>query len=61
MTLVGDLHEVHDVWEVADANVIPAAFAAAYQDPEFLEAAGALSEIIDREVLSLVTKTPYSP
>ena len=25
------------------------------------KAAGALSEIIDREVLSLVTKTPYSP
>ena len=29
MTLVGDLHEVHDVWEVEDANVVPAAFAAA--------------------------------
>ena len=27
MTLVGDLHEVHDVWEVEDANVVPAAFA----------------------------------
>ena len=25
VTLVGDLHEVHDLWEVADANVIPAA------------------------------------
>jgi hypothetical protein len=61
MTLVGDLHEAHDIWEVADANVVPAAFAAAYQDPEFVEAAGALSEIIDREVISLVTKTPYSP
>jgi hypothetical protein len=61
MTLVGDLHEIHDVWEVADANVVPTAFAAAYQDPDFVEAAGVLSEIIDREVLSLVTKTPYSP
>jgi len=61
MTLVGDLHEVHDVWEVADANVVPAAFAAAYEDPDFVQSATALSEIIDREVVSLVTKTPYSP
>jgi hypothetical protein len=60
-TLVGDLHEVHDIWEVEDANVVPAAFAAAYQDPDFVQAAGQLSQIIDREVLSLVTKTPYSP
>ena len=33
-TLIGDLHEVHDLWEVEDANVVPAAFAAAYQDPD---------------------------
>ena len=59
--LVGALHEIHDVWEVADANVVPAAFAAAYQDPDFVQAATDLSKIIDREVLSLVTKTPYSP
>jgi len=59
-TLVGDLR-VHDVWEVEDANVVPAAFAAAYRDPDFVQAATDLSKIIDREVLSLVTKTPYSP
>jgi NIPSNAP len=61
MTLVGDLHEVHDVWEVEDANVVPAAFAAAAQDPDFVQAAADLGKIVDREVLSLVTKTPYSP
>ena len=60
-TLVGDLHEVHDIWEVEDANVVPAAFAAAYEDPDFVQAATDLSQIIDREVISLVTKTPYSP
>ena len=60
-TLIGDLHEVHDLWEVEDANVVPAAFAAAYEDPDFVRAATDLSEIIDREVISLVTKTPYSP
>ena len=60
-TLVGDLHEVHDVWEVEDANVVPAALAAASQDPDFVQAATDLSKIVEREVLSLVTKTPYSP
>lgn len=60
-TLIGDLHEVHDLWEVEDANIVPNAFAAAYEDPEFVAAAAQLRTIADREVLSLVTKTPYSP
>ncbi|HUO72435.1 MAG TPA: NIPSNAP family protein [Solirubrobacteraceae bacterium] len=60
-TLIGDLHEVHDIWEVQDANAVPAAFAAAYEDPEFVQAAARISAIADREVLSLLTKTPYSP
>lgn len=60
-TIVGDLHEVHDLWEVPDANAVPAAFAGAYQDPEFVRAAEQIATVADREVLSLVTKTPYSP
>jgi NIPSNAP len=60
-TLIGDLHEVHDVWEVQDANAVGAAFAAAYEDPEFVQAAAQISAIADREVLALLTKTPYSP
>ena len=60
-TVIGDLHEVHDLWEVEDANTVPAAFAAAYEDPDFVQAATQLAAIADREVLSLVTKTPYSP
>jgi hypothetical protein len=60
-TLIGDLHEVHDLWEVNDANTVPNAYAAAYEDPDFVAAAAQLSAIADREVLSLVTKTPYSP
>jgi antirestriction protein len=60
-TLIGDLHEVHDLWEVHDANTVPSAFAAAYEDPDFVAASAQLSAIADREVLSLVTKTPYSP
>jgi hypothetical protein len=60
-TLVGDLHEAHDIWEIEDANVVATAFAGAYQDLDFVQAATDLSDIIDREVISLVTKTPYSP
>ena len=60
-TVIGDLHEVHDLWEVEDANTVPAAFAAAYEDPEFVQAATQVAAVADREVLSLVTKTPYSP
>jgi hypothetical protein len=60
-TLIGDLHEVHDLWEVEDANTVPNGFAGAYENPEFVQAAVQLSTIADREVLSLVAKTPYSP
>jgi hypothetical protein len=61
MTVIGDLHEVHDLWEVEDANAVPAGFAGAAEDPEFQQAVARIAEIADREVLSLVTKTPYSP
>ena len=60
-TVIGDLHEVHDMWEVEDANMVPAAFAAAYEDPEFVQAAAEVAAAAERETLSLVMKTPYSP
>jgi hypothetical protein len=60
-TLIGDIHEVHDLWEVDDANTVPNGFAAAFEHPEFVQASAQLSTIADREVLSLVAKTPYSP
>ena len=60
-TVIGDIHEVHDMWEVEDANAVPAGFAAAYEDSESVQASAQLATIADREVLSLVAKTPYSP
>ena len=60
-TVIGDLHEVHDMWEVEDANTVPAAFAAAYEDPAFVQAAAEVAAAAERETLSLVMKTPYSP
>jgi len=58
-TVIGDIHEVHDLWQVEDANTVPTGFAGAFEDPEFAAASTALAAIADREVLSLVTKTPY--
>lgn len=60
-TVIGDLHEVHDLWEVPDANTVPAAFAGAYEDSEFVEAVTRIATVAEREVLSLCEKTPYSP
>jgi hypothetical protein len=60
-TLIGDLHEVHDLWEVEDANTVPNGFAGAFEDPEFVKASAQIAAVAEREVLSLVAKTPYSP
>ena len=59
--IFGDIHEVHDIWEVPDANAVPATLAQLAEDAGFAEHFAALSEQIDREVLSLVVKTPFSP
>ncbi len=60
-TIFGDIHEVHDIWEVSDANAVPATLSEVVTDAGFIEHAGALSEQIDREVLGLLAKTPFSP
>jgi hypothetical protein len=60
-TVIGDIHEVHDLWEVEDANAVSAGLAGAYEQPEFVQAAVQLSAIVDRESLRLLAKTPYSP
>ena len=60
-TVVGDLNEVHDLWEIEELNVIPTAMASAFEDPEFASIAAALMDQVEREVISVVVKTPYSP
>jgi len=59
-SVIGDLHEVQDIWEVQDANTVPGAFAAAYEDPESVWAAALLATIGDRGG-PLARKTPYGP
>lgn len=60
-TVIGDIHEVHDLWEVGDANAVPDGLMAAYQQTDFVEAATQLAQLCDRETLTLLAKTPYSP
>jgi hypothetical protein len=60
-TIVGDLHEVIDIWEVQDANTIGEAMMSASEDEAFQLIAAELPDEINVEVLSTMIKTPYSP
>ncbi len=59
-TVVGPLHEVFDLWEVADANAnaIGAGLEAARQDPEFARWAARMSEVAEHEELRLLAEMP---
>jgi hypothetical protein len=60
-TIVGDLHEVLDIWELEDANQIGEGMASAALDEAFAPIAAELADEISVEVISVMTKTPYSP
>ena len=60
-TVIGDIHEVHDLWEVEDANTVPNGFAAAFEDPDFVQALRPSSR--DRRARGPLARDqdPYSP
>jgi hypothetical protein len=59
-TLIGDLNEVIDVWEVPDANAAYLSSAdAAATDPAFGRLAAQLAEVVVEEHLSITTTTTY--
>jgi hypothetical protein len=60
-TVVGDFNEVVDVWELADANTIGDALVSVSQDPDFLEVFPELADQVEREVLKVAIKAPFSP
>ncbi|MPV88533.1 hypothetical protein GB882_07620 [Georgenia ruanii] len=60
-TLIGDIHEVTDIWAVPDANAVGEVRLAARSHPEYLTYAPALADLLDSEVISVTTKVPYSP
>jgi NIPSNAP len=59
-TVIGNLNEVHDIWEIEDANAVGAVMSSAFSDPEFRAVAAQFAAQIDEETLTVLTKTPYS-
>jgi hypothetical protein len=60
-TVIGDLNEVHDIWELEDANAVGGAMGGAMTNPSFLAVAPELADQIETEVITVVTKVSYSP
>ena len=59
-TIIGNFHEVYDIWELPDANAVGAGLGAAAADPRFAAVGPLLAESIESESLSVVVKTPFS-
>ena len=60
-TIIGDLHEAYDIWELPDANAVGAGLVAAASDSRFPEIGPQLAAAIETEQLSIVAKSPFSP
>jgi hypothetical protein len=60
-TLIGNFHEVYDIWELPSADGIAADMLAASMDPRFAGVGEALAESVESETLSVVAPTPFSP
>jgi hypothetical protein len=59
--MIGDLNEVHDIWEIEDANAVGAVMRSVFADPAFRAVAARFGEQLEDETLTVLTKTPYSP
>jgi hypothetical protein len=60
-TVVGDLHEVLDIWEVRDLNHVGEAMSTVVTDAGFPEIGAELAATIRTEVTSIMVKTPFAP
>ena len=58
---IGRLNTVNDLWEINDPNAVPSTLAVASQDADFVRWAANLPELLEEEVLQIMTKVPYSP
>jgi hypothetical protein len=58
---IGRLNTVIDLWEINDPNAVPFTLAVASRDAEFVRWAAHLPELVEEEVLQIMTKVPYSP
>jgi hypothetical protein len=60
-TIIGNLHEAYDIWELPSADAVGAGLVAAAADSRFPDIASDLAAAIESETLSIVAKTPFSP
>jgi hypothetical protein len=60
-TIIGNLHEFYDVWEIPSADAVATGLAAAVSHPSFGNLGAQLADAIESETLSIVAKTPFSP
>ena len=60
-TVIGNIHEAYDIWELPDANAVGAGLAAAAADPRFHDLLPDLVAAVEGETLTIVAKTPFSP
>jgi len=58
---IGRLNTVIDLWEIDDPNAVSSTLAKASKDTEFVRWAAHLPELLEEEVLQVMTKVPYSP
>jgi len=58
---IGRLNSVVDLWEVIDPNAVTETLARVGRDKEFGEWAAQLPDLVEEEVLQLMSKLPYSP
>jgi hypothetical protein len=60
-TIIGNLHEAYDIWELPSADAVATGLAGAAGHPSFVNLAPDLADAIQSETLSIVAKTPFSP
>ena len=59
--VVGDFTKVTHIWEIKDMESLQAALEGIGSDPRTTAVIKRLSAIVEKEVLEVVMKTPYSP
>jgi hypothetical protein len=60
-TVIGNIHEALDIWELPDANAVGVGLAGAAGHPRFGDLLPDLAAAIESEELTIVAKTPFSP
>ena len=60
-TAIGRLNTIIDLWEIEDPSAVTTTLAAIGRDQATRRWAAQLPEVIDEEVIQVMSKVPYSP